>query len=333
MPRIRRRTPHSNTPTPSPVDSSGSGGTGEHSPCGGSAAADPRATGGNVSTVGNYTIHTFTSNGTFTVSDATLTELDVLVVGGGGGGGRSVGGGGGGGAVLTARIERQPLPNEEFTVVVGGGGGGSIEGGAPPASEGARAVFAGRADLGGTGARRYDGRSGRRSKRGVARDTGPSSATASTSAGIHSSAGDARGAVSCFLTTPPRTARTCARATATTQGCALASRGASGTRGPRSATPLSALPRATRAQPAEILTTPPRTARTCARATATTQGCALASRGASGTRGPRSATPLSAPSPVRLGRNRRRFVRELRERLRCLQRQPSELRYYHRVRI
>ena len=139
------------TPTPTPVDSSGSGGTGEHSPCGGSAAAGPRATGGNVSTVGNYTIHTFTSNGTFTVSDATLTELDVLVVGGGGGGGRSVGGGGGGGAVLTARIERQSYPNEAFTVVVGGGGGGSIGGGVQQrqASEGGESSFAGRAALGG----------------------------------------------------------------------------------------------------------------------------------------------------------------------------------------
>ena len=137
------------TPTPTPVDSSGSGGTGEHSPCGGSAAADPRATGGNVSTVGNFTIHTFTSNGTFTVSDATLTELDVLLVGGGGGGGSAVGGGGGGGPCSTP-IERQANPGDvsSFPVVVGGGGGGAIYGG-DAASEGGESSFGGMAALGG----------------------------------------------------------------------------------------------------------------------------------------------------------------------------------------
>ena len=171
------------TPTPTPVDSSRSGGTGEHSPCGGSAAADPRATGGNVSTVGNFTIHTFTSNGTFTVSDGTLTELDVLVVGGGGGGGRYVGGGGGGGAVLTTLIERQANPGDvsSFPVVVGGGGGGAIYGG-DAASEGGESSFGGMAALGGQPGLDDPVLATRTAvEAGLARDTGPSSATASTS--------------------------------------------------------------------------------------------------------------------------------------------------------
>ncbi|ACO69263.1 predicted protein [Micromonas commoda] len=65
-----------------------------------SSCSSSRATGGNVTTFGEYTIHTFTSSGTFTVTDSSLTEVEVLVVGGGGGGGGTpnTGGGGGGGA-------------------------------------------------------------------------------------------------------------------------------------------------------------------------------------------------------------------------------------------
>ena len=49
------------------------------------SSSDPRATGGTVTTVGEYTIHNFTSSGTFAVVDFNLTEVEVLVVGGGGG--------------------------------------------------------------------------------------------------------------------------------------------------------------------------------------------------------------------------------------------------------
>ena len=58
------------------------------------------ATGGTITTNGSYLIHTFTSDGTFTVSGGSLV-CDVLVVAGGGGGGSSqagTGGAGGGGA-------------------------------------------------------------------------------------------------------------------------------------------------------------------------------------------------------------------------------------------
>jgi len=63
----------------------------------------PVATGGTVTTCGNFKIHTFTGPGTFCVSVAGNTagnnKLDYLVVAGGasGGGGAPIGGGGGGG--------------------------------------------------------------------------------------------------------------------------------------------------------------------------------------------------------------------------------------------
>ena len=52
------------------------------------------ASGGTVTTSGSYTIHTFTSSGTFTIIASSLT-VEYLVVAAGAGGG---GGGGGGGA-------------------------------------------------------------------------------------------------------------------------------------------------------------------------------------------------------------------------------------------
>ena len=79
-------------------------------------------TGGTVTTSGEYTIHTFTSSGTFTVADSALTDLtvDVLVVGGGGAGGCCTGGGGGGGGVLYAAS--MTLSSATTTVTVGDGG-------------------------------------------------------------------------------------------------------------------------------------------------------------------------------------------------------------------
>jgi len=67
-----------------------------------STAAFVAATGGTITTCGNYKIHTFTGPGTFTVSSAGnpagSTTVDYLVVaGGGGGGGTSAAGGGGAG--------------------------------------------------------------------------------------------------------------------------------------------------------------------------------------------------------------------------------------------
>ena len=56
------------------------------------------ATGGTVTTVGLYKVHTFFSNGSFVVTGSGTAE--VLVVAGGGGGGSDMGGGGGAGGLI-----------------------------------------------------------------------------------------------------------------------------------------------------------------------------------------------------------------------------------------
>ena len=85
-----------------------------------SSSGDSRATGGTVTTVGEYTIHTFTSSGTFQVTDAALKKVDVLVVGGGGAGNNAGGGAGGGGGVIYD--PNSTLSSTTATVTVGGGG-------------------------------------------------------------------------------------------------------------------------------------------------------------------------------------------------------------------
>lgn len=63
------------------------------------SAAACSATGGTVTQVGGYCVHTFTSSGTF-APGSNVNNLEVLVVAGGGGGGSDLGGGGGGGGVI-----------------------------------------------------------------------------------------------------------------------------------------------------------------------------------------------------------------------------------------
>jgi len=75
------------------------------------------ATGGTITEVGGYRIHTFTSNGTFTIGIA--TNVEVLVVGGGGGTEGSGGGGGGGGVVYNAAFG---VTVQAYEVTVGAGG-------------------------------------------------------------------------------------------------------------------------------------------------------------------------------------------------------------------
>lgn len=91
-----------------------------------------QATGGTVSTIGNYKYHVFTSSGTFTVNGAgaPFNTVEYLIVGGGGSGGAgtSVGyeaGGGGAGGLLT-NVNSSPLAVSvsNYTIVVGAGGAG-----------------------------------------------------------------------------------------------------------------------------------------------------------------------------------------------------------------
>ena len=83
------------------------------------------ASGGTITTNGNYVIHTFTTVGTnsFIVSSGSLT-CDVLVVAGGGGGGAGAGGGGGAGGLMT---NTTVCSSGYYAVVVGAGGSGAWE--------------------------------------------------------------------------------------------------------------------------------------------------------------------------------------------------------------
>jgi len=58
------------------------------------------ATGGTVTTSGNFKIHTFTSSGNFDVSSIGNSYAELLVVAGGGSGGNFGGGGGGAGGLI-----------------------------------------------------------------------------------------------------------------------------------------------------------------------------------------------------------------------------------------
>lgn len=74
------------------------------------------ASGGSETTSGGYKYHTFTSNGTLTVSSA-LKNAEVLVVAGGGGGS-----GGGGGAGGLKQLSKPTISVGSKTVTIGGGG-------------------------------------------------------------------------------------------------------------------------------------------------------------------------------------------------------------------
>ena len=81
------------------------------------------ATGGVVTTDGNYKIHTFLSNGTFTVIDG-YGDIEYLIVAGGGGGGSyaySAGGGAGGFLSDIAPL----ISTGDYPIIVGNGGNGA----------------------------------------------------------------------------------------------------------------------------------------------------------------------------------------------------------------
>ena len=84
------------------------------------------ATGGTVTTAGDFKYHVFTSSGTFTISNS--GTVSYLIVGGGGGGGDRHGAGGGAGGVLSSTWAATP---GSYTITVGLGGlrGATSEGG------------------------------------------------------------------------------------------------------------------------------------------------------------------------------------------------------------
>ena len=120
------------------------------------------ATGGTITTSGDFKIHTFTGPGTFTVcsvgNPAGSTTVDYLVVAGGGGGGGSHGGGGGAGGFrescggasgcyttspLAKSCGALPVSAQAYPITVGGGGttGFPNPAGGAKATSGANSVF------------------------------------------------------------------------------------------------------------------------------------------------------------------------------------------------
>jgi len=108
------------------------------------AAQAVTATGGNsTNEVDGYIIHTFTSDGTLTVTDGGAVEY--LIVGGGGAGGSGFGGGGGAGGMATGTAT---VGVNSFPIVVG-------DGGASAGANGSDSSFGGTTATGGGGGGSY----------------------------------------------------------------------------------------------------------------------------------------------------------------------------------
>lgn len=77
------------------------------------------ASGGTITTSGNYKIHTFTGSGAFSVDSAPLgATAEVLMVGGGGAGGSYFGGGGGGEVIYSTSVNLVPAA---YSILIGAG--------------------------------------------------------------------------------------------------------------------------------------------------------------------------------------------------------------------
>ena len=103
------------------------------------------ATGGTITTTGNFKVHSFTGDGNFVVSQignaptGGPANVDYLVVAGGGGGGRGDGAGGGGGAgghrtsfpSPSCNAGAFPVAVQTYPITVGAGGTGGSPNGNP----------------------------------------------------------------------------------------------------------------------------------------------------------------------------------------------------------
>ena len=103
------------------------------------------ATGGTVTTDGDYKVHSFTSSGTFAVtqvaSDPSSAELDYLIIAGGGGGGNNSGCGGGAGGRLYLENYTGITSTGDITVTVGAGGAAKTGSNYGRGNNGADSVF------------------------------------------------------------------------------------------------------------------------------------------------------------------------------------------------
>lgn len=101
------------------------------------------ATGGTVTTDGDYKVHSFTSSGTFTVTqvaaDPANAELDYLIIAGGASGGANSGSGGGAGGRLYLENYTGISATGDIAVTVGAGAAGTTSYGR--GNNGANSVF------------------------------------------------------------------------------------------------------------------------------------------------------------------------------------------------
>jgi hypothetical protein len=79
------------------------------------------STGGTITTVGGYRIHTFTTVGNFNFTSSDSGTVDYLIVAGGGAGAGRHGGGGGAGGMLTGSTN---VSAQSYNISVGAGGTG-----------------------------------------------------------------------------------------------------------------------------------------------------------------------------------------------------------------
>jgi len=106
------------------------------------------ATGGTITTDGDYKVNSFTADGTFTPSANGYVEY--LIIGGGGGGGQEGGGpGGGAGGYLTGYIP--VTASTAYSIVVGDGGAGGSSGSATRGANGEDSTAFGLTAKGGGG--------------------------------------------------------------------------------------------------------------------------------------------------------------------------------------
>jgi hypothetical protein len=81
------------------------------------------ATGGTITTNGNYKVHTFTSSGTFQITSGNGFVRTLVVAGGGSGGSQGAGGGGGAGGMIDSNSFNIPVSfGSSATVIIGAGG-------------------------------------------------------------------------------------------------------------------------------------------------------------------------------------------------------------------
>ena len=153
------------------------------------------ATGGTITTSGDFKIHSFTGDGCFVVSQVGNpsggpSNVDYLVVAGGGGGGQSCGGGGGGAGGYRTTFPSPgcnagsfPITAQTYPITVGGGGVADTTSGSPSTFSTITSSGGGKGG-GGTGTAGGSGGGGGNANPGGAGNTPPVSPSQGNNGGL-----------------------------------------------------------------------------------------------------------------------------------------------------